>query len=120
MSNARSPWILMLLVSAVAPTAGLSPVTAGTGAWKVNLLAAPVAVAPDGVVTTTSTTPAARLGETAVMLVALLTVKLAAAAGPKATAVAPVKLVPVIVTVVPPVVEPLAGLRPTSVGAAAW
>ena len=39
------------------------------------------------------------------MLVALLTVKVAAALVPKLTAVAPVKLVPVMVTVVPPAVR---------------
>ena len=40
------------------------------------------------------------------MEVALLTVKLVAAVAPKDTALAPVKLVPVMVTVVPPAVLP--------------
>ena len=36
--------------------------------------------------------------------------------GPKLTAVAPVKLVPVMVTVVPPVVGPVSGLTAVTVG----
>ena len=41
-----------------------------------------------------------------------------AAVAPNVTAVAPVKLVPVIVTVVPPAVGPAVGLTPVTVGAA--
>ncbi len=59
-----------------------------------------MALVPPGVVTVTSTVPAVPAGAVAVMLVALLTVKLVAAVEPNLTAVAPVKLVPVIVTVV--------------------
>jgi hypothetical protein len=60
--------------------------------------------------TVTSTVePAVPDGETAVIWVSLTTLKLAAAVGPKFTAVAPVKLVPVIVTVVPPVASPDVG-----------
>ena len=44
---------------------------------------------------------------------------LVAAVVPKSTAVAPVKLVPVIVTEVPPASEPLVGLMPVTVGATA-
>ena len=54
---------------------------------------------------------------TAVMELALITVNEAAAAPPKLTAVAPVKLVPVIVTVVPEL--PLTGVKELIVGAAA-
>jgi len=51
------------------------------------------------------------------MEVALLTVKLVAGLlGPKSTALTPVKLVPVMVTVVPPVVGPEEGLTPVTVG----
>ena len=49
--------------------------------------------------------------------VALSTVKPAAAVAPKATAVAPVKLVPVIVTEVPPASGPVAGDTDETVGA---
>ncbi len=67
-----------------------------------------MALVPEGVVTVTSTVPAPA-GEVAVMLVAQLTVKLVAAVGPKLTALAPVKPVPVMVTEVPPVPAPSSG-----------
>ena len=57
-------------------------------------------------VTRTSTVAADSGGEVAVMEPELFTVKLVAAMVPKVTALAPVKLVPVIVTVVPPAVVP--------------
>ena len=74
---------------------------------------------PPGVVTVTSMVPAPCAGSTAVMLVALLTVKLAALVEPKLTAVAPARLVPVIVTLVPPLVGPEVGASCVTVGAAA-
>ena len=79
--------------------------------------AAEVALVPAGVVTVTSTLPAAPAGATAVIEVAELTVNNVAAVAPNLTAVAPLKLVPVMVTRVPPAVEPLAGLRPVTVAA---
>jgi hypothetical protein len=66
--------------------------------------AAPVALVPSGVVTVTSTVPLPG-GDVAVICVSLLTVNAVAAVEPNPTRVAPVKPVPVIVTVV----EPLAG-----------
>ena len=51
--------------------------------------------------------------------VALLTITPVAALAPKWTAVAPVKLVPVMVTDVPPAWGPLFGLTAVTVGAAA-
>ena len=83
-----------------------------------NWSAALVALVPPGVVTVTSTVPAVPAGAVAVIWVALLTVKLVAAVAPKLTALAPVKLVPVIVTEVPPAVGPAVGLTPVTVGAA--
>ena len=80
-----------------------------------NWSAAPVALVPLPVVTVTSTVPVPA-GEAAVMEVALLTVKLAAAVEPKLTADAPVNPVPVITTEVPPVVGPEVGLRPVTFG----
>ena len=50
--------------------------------------------------------------------VAELTVKPVAAVAPKVTAVVPLKLVPVMVTLVPPPVGPLVGLKAVTVGAA--
>ena len=74
-----------------------------------------VALVPLGVVTVTSTAPAACAGEVAVIEVALTTVKLAAVP-PNDTAVAPVKFVPLIVTLVPPAAGPLLGLTAVTVG----
>ena len=58
-----------------------------------------------------------KAGLTAVIEVGELTVKLIAGTPPNATAVAPVKLVPVIVTLVPPAAGPDVGLMPVTVGA---
>ena len=60
-----------------------------------------MALVPPAVVTVTSTVPVPA-DEVAVIWVALLTLKKPAALPPNLTAVAPVKLVPVIVTLVPP------------------
>jgi hypothetical protein len=68
-----------------------------------------IALVPLGVVTLTSTVPDGREGETAVIEVSELTLKLVALLGPNLTAVAPAKLVPVIVTEVPPSSGPLRG-----------
>jgi hypothetical protein len=72
------------------------------------------------VVTVTSTVPAACGGAMAVMEVSLLTVKLSAATEPKLTAVAAVKPLPLMVTVVPPPLLPLLVSRPVTLGAAAF
>jgi hypothetical protein len=76
-----------------------------------------VAEVPPGVVTVTLTVPVPA-GEVAVIDVALLTTTPVAALAPKWTAVAPVKLVPVMVTLVPPAAGPDVGLMPVTVGAA--
>ena len=73
---------------------------------------------PPGVVTVTSTVPVPA-GEVAVIWLALLTLKEPAALPPNLTAVAPVKLVPVIVTLVPPADGPVFGLTLVTVGGAA-
>ncbi len=78
---------------------------------------APVALVPPVVVTLTCTTPADPAGAIAVICVALSTTNPVAGVLPKLTAVAPVKSVPVSVTDVPPVVTPLDGLNPVTVGA---
>ena len=70
---------------------------------------------PLEVVTLISTVPVPA-GDVAVMEVAEMTVKLAAVVAPKVTAVAPVKLVPVMVTVVPPVCGPAVGELEVTVG----
>ena len=81
-----------------------------------NWSAALVALVPPGVVTVTSTVPVPA-GAVAVMPVALLTVKLAAAEAPKLTALAPVKPVPVTVDRGAAGVGPEVGLTPVTVGA---
>jgi hypothetical protein len=58
-------------------------------------------------------------GDFGSMVVAFTTVKLVAGLAPKVTAVAPLKPVPVIVTVVPPAVGPNVGLRLVIVGMSA-
>ena len=68
--------------------------------------------------TVTSTVPVPA-GAVAVMVVELSTVKVAGLPVPKSTAVAPVKLVPVIVTEVPPVVGPELGAHTGDGGRAA-
>ena len=82
-----------------------------------NWSAADVADVPPAVVTLISTVPAPA-GDVAVIEVAELTVKLVAAVAPNVTAVAPVKFVPVSVTVVPPVAGPEVGEIDVTVGAA--
>jgi len=77
-----------------------------------------MALVPFGVVTVTSTVPAVSAGETAVILVAESATKLVAPIAPNFTVIAPLKLVPVIVTVVPPPTGPLAGATFLTVGSA--
>ena len=72
---------------------------------------------PPTVVTVMSTVPVPA-GDVAVIWVALLTVKPAAAVAPKVTAVAPLRLVPVMTTDVPPDVGPAVGETAVTVGAA--
>ncbi len=71
---------------------------------------------PATVVTTTLTVPGASKGAVAEICVAEFTVKLVAAVDPKATAVAPVRLVPVMVTKVPPTYDPELGLIEVTAG----
>ena len=74
-----------------------------------------VTLVPAGEVTLTSTAPDPA-GAVAVICESLTTVKFDAAADPNLTAVAPVKLVPVIVTLVPPAAGPDDGLIPVTAG----
>ena len=74
------------------------------------------ALPPAGVVTTTLTAPAAPAGTVAVIVVAFTTEKDVAAVPPKVTLVAPVKVVPVMVTLFPPAVGPELGLTEVTVG----
>jgi hypothetical protein len=78
--------------------------------------AAEVAEVPPGVVTVTSIVPVLPAGEVAVTEVALLTTTPVAALAPKWTAVAPVREVPVMVTLVPPATGPAPGATFVTVG----
>jgi hypothetical protein len=110
----KSVPVMTTLVPPVAgPDVGARPVTVGA-AMKVNV-AADVPV-PFGVVTLTVTAPVPA-GDVAVIWVAELTVNVVALAAPNLTAVAPVKPVPVMTTLVPPNAGPKVGARPVTVGA---
>jgi hypothetical protein len=105
---------------AIGPEVGVSPVTVGVAeATKVKVPAGEVGLVPPVLVTVTATGPAAWAGDTAVRLVALVNVTLVAAVPPKLTVEALVKLVPVMVTEVPPAVGPEVGVNPVTVGVAA-
>jgi hypothetical protein len=67
-------------------------------------------------VTVTVTAPAVPTGVVAVIVVAFTTTTLVAAALPNVTVAPVTKLVPVIVTAVPPAVDPLLGLTLVTVG----
>jgi hypothetical protein len=103
----------------VLPLLGLTAVTVGAGAAVYVKWSALVdADMPVKVVTVTSTVPAASAGAVAVIDVSEFTVKLAPTP-PKETACAPVKLVPVIVTDVPPAVLPVFGDTAVTAGVGA-
>ncbi len=87
---------------------GVNEVIVGAG---IKIKPGPVAVPPGVVTETFPDVPAATM---AVMLVADTTVNDAAAVPPKLTTVAPVKFVPVIITVIP--VGPLVGVKLVIVG----
>ena len=77
------------------------------------------ALVPMGVVTNTLAGPTVPAGVVAKMVVESLTKKLVALTPPMVTAVAPVKSAPVMVMLVPPAVEPVAGEILITVGATA-
>ena len=82
-----------------------------------NWSAFEVADTPPIVVTVTSNSPAEPAGSNAVISVADTTVTFVAAFEPNWTVAPLTKFVPVMVTVVPPDVEPEDGLTPVTVGA---
>ena len=72
---------------------------------------------PLGLVTTRSTAPAAWAGAVAMIDVLLTAVTPVAAVPPRLTVAPETKLVPVMVTAVPPAIGPLAGATEATVGA---
>src|SRR5665213_2196674 len=95
------------------PDVGARPVMVGAG---MNVKVPTEVPVPFGVVTLTFTAPLPA-AVTAVIWVTESTVKLAAAVAPNFTHVAPVKLVPVMTTLVPPAAGPEVGASPATVGA---
>jgi hypothetical protein len=73
---------------------------------------------PPGFVTVTVTAPALPAGVVAVIVVLFDTATFVAAVPPNVTVAPATKFVPVMVTAVPPNVEPLLGLAPLTVGCA--
>ena len=84
-----------------------------------NWSADEVALVPSGVVTVTSTLPAAPAGEAVVIWVSESTVKVTGEVIPNAMLVVLLNPVPVTVTGVPPATGPLTGEMPVIVGMAA-
>ena len=109
------PVMVTVVPPATGPLDGETPVSAGS-AINVNWSAADVTLVPSGVVTVTSTVPVPA-GEVAVMVDGLTTVNAVAATTPNLTLLAPVKFVPVMVTVVPPAAGPKVGLSAVTIGA---
>jgi hypothetical protein len=115
------PLIVTNVPPATGPLVGEIPVTVGVkGPTYVYSSATEIADVPLGVVTVISTTPATWAGATAVIELLETTLNDVAGELPKLTAVAPVKPVPFIVTFVPPIIGPLVGERPVTVGAATY
>jgi len=110
------PVIVTAAPPAVEPLFGATLVTVGVTTY-VN----PVARLPlcPLTVTVTVTAPALPAGVVAVIVVAFTTATLVAAALPNVTVAPVTKLVPVIVTAVPPAVDPLFGLTLLTVGGTA-
>ena len=98
------PVMTTLVPPEAAPDAGLTPETTAAVTYVNEVEAVMLAL-----LTVTFTVPAACGGAVAVICVSELTVKLAATP-PKFTALTPVKLLPLMVTTLPPAVGPVPGL----------
>ena len=85
-------------------------------ALKVKASEGAVADVPPGVVTVTLTVPSASAGLTAVIFLSLLTANEGAGTVPNSTTDAPVNPEPLIVTEVPPAVDPEVGLMQVTTG----
>jgi hypothetical protein len=112
------PVIVRAVPPPTGPDVGLTAVTVGAACTVYNVLAAFV---PPGVVTRILFVPVvANDGKVQEMVVAFVTLKVVQAVPPTVTAVAPVKFVPVIVTILPVVLSgPELGATAVTVGAAA-
>ncbi len=116
MAPARlTPLIVTDVPPTVGPDVGLIPATLGALTTYVYLSADEVAEVPPPVITVTSTVPVPA-GLVATICVAM-SLTIVAVTLPNFTTVAPDRLVPVIVTDVPPAVGPDVGLIPVTAGA---
>ena len=114
---APSRWVPLMVTTVppvVVPVAGVNVVMVGAGVTYLYLVAD--VTEPPGVVTLMVTVPAVSAGVLTTIFVAASDVTVAALP-PKVTAVAPLRWVPLMVTTVPPVVEPVAGANVVIVGA---
>jgi len=109
-----SPVIVIAVPAERGPDGGLTLVIVGAAIY-VNALA--LVAIPPIVFTEILCVPTLPAGVIAVMDVADATITLVASTPPTVTIVAPVKLLPVIVIVVPPVIGPETGLTDAIVGA---
>jgi hypothetical protein len=112
------PVIVTAVPPATGPLFGVTPVTVGVTAYVYPFARLPLR--EPGFVTVTVTAPAAPAGVVAVIVVLLTTVTPVAAALPNVTVAPATKFVPVIVTAVPPVTDPLFGDTPVTVGVTAY
>src|SRR5215831_4173889 len=110
------PLIVTPVPPIVEPEPGDTPVTVGGGATNVNAPAS-VPLCASGFVTLTSATPAACADVVAVIVPAPTTITFAAGLPPTLTAAPVTNPVPVIVSPVPPFVDPEFGVTPVTVGA---
>ncbi len=108
------PVIVTPVPPVVGPLFGLTLVTVGGMTYEKALARLPLCPLT---VTVTASAPALPAGDVAVMLVLLTTTTFVADALPNVTVAPGAKFVPVIVTEVPPVVGPLLGLTPLTIGA---
>ena len=111
------PVMVTTVPPARGPAVGATEVTTGVRVY-VNLSAVTTAVVPPGVVTHTSTGPAAAAGAVTFTWLAETLVRAVPAAAPNVTFDAFVRLVPVTVTTVPPARGPAFGVIDVTVGAA--
>ena len=108
------PMMFTSVPPVVGPEVGVIEEITGAGwNWKLSELSV-----PPGVVIVIGTVPARCIGVIASTSVLLTTVKLVAATVPNDTLVVPVRLIPVIVTISPPAVTPVAGNTAVGAGAA--
>jgi hypothetical protein len=110
------PVIVTAVPPATGPLLGLTLLTVGVTTYVNPLARLPLCPLT---VTVTVTAPALPAGVVAVIDVLLTTTTFVAAALPNVTVAPAMKFVPVIVTAVPPAVDPLLGLTLLTVGGAA-